>query len=104
MLADIPVKFFEAILADLRTAGIVRTQRGPSGGCRLARGAHEVTLLDIVEAVDGVVGRVRGLLPDELQYPPSAACLAQTWGAIHDALRADLGARTLASLLSSPDA
>ena len=48
---QIPPKFLENILADLRRAGLVRSQRGADGGYRLARPADEVTVADIIRAV-----------------------------------------------------
>jgi Rrf2 family protein len=52
---NIPVPFLTKILARLAAEGIVQTQRGVNGGMQLARPAHEITLLQIVEAIDGPI-------------------------------------------------
>ena len=96
--ADVPAKFLEAILAELRNGGIVRTQRGPTGGCRLARPPDDITLLAIIEAVEGRLGDVRGLDPGALSYPESAAALPQVWARVQTLLRSTLAATTLAAL------
>jgi Rrf2 family cysteine metabolism transcriptional repressor len=54
---DIPVQFLEQLFATLRRSGVLRSQRGVKGGYSFARGASEVTVLEIVELLDGPVGR-----------------------------------------------
>jgi len=54
---DIPVQFLEQLFAVLRRAGVLRSQRGVKGGYALARPAHEITVLELVELLDGPVGR-----------------------------------------------
>jgi Rrf2 family protein len=53
---EIPVQFLEQLFATLRRAGILRSQRGVKGGYSFARPANEVTVLDLVELLDGPVG------------------------------------------------
>jgi Rrf2 family cysteine metabolism transcriptional repressor len=53
---EIPVQFLEQLFATLRRAGILRSQRGVKGGYTLARPADEVTVLELVELLDGPVG------------------------------------------------
>jgi Rrf2 family transcriptional regulator, cysteine metabolism repressor len=53
---DIPVQFLEQLFASLRRAGILRSQRGVKGGYTLARPASEVTVLELVEVLDGPLG------------------------------------------------
>ena len=68
-LADeqhLPQKFLEAILGDLRRAGLVRTRRGPDGGYTLTRPPAEVTVGEVVRAVDGPLASVRGEAPEDL--------------------------------------
>ncbi|MDA8320967.1 MAG: Rrf2 family transcriptional regulator, partial [Actinomycetota bacterium] len=60
---QIPAKFLEAILTQLRRAGLVRSQRGPEGGFWLARPAEEISLADIIRAIDGPLLGVRGERP-----------------------------------------
>jgi Rrf2 family transcriptional regulator, cysteine metabolism repressor len=54
---DVPVQFLEQLFAALRRAGILRSQRGVKGGYSFARAADEVTVLELVELLDGPVGR-----------------------------------------------
>ena len=54
---DIPVQFLEQLFAVLRRAGILRSQRGVKGGYCFAREPSEVTVLEIVELLDGPLGR-----------------------------------------------
>lgn len=53
---DIPVQFLEQLFAVLRRAGILRSQRGVKGGYSLARPADEITVLELVELLDGPLG------------------------------------------------
>ncbi len=98
MHADLPAKFLEAILVELRRADLIRTQRGPKGGCMLARSPAEITVAQIVEAIDGPIGTVRGEAPDDLHYPESAAALQQVWIGLAEDVRKRLGTVTLADL------
>jgi Rrf2 family transcriptional regulator, cysteine metabolism repressor len=54
---DIPVQFLEQLFATLRRAGVLRSQRGVKGGYGFARPATGVTVLEIVELLDGPVGQ-----------------------------------------------
>jgi len=103
VLADgqgIPVSFLERILGDLRRAGIVASVRGRSGGYRLARGADEVTLADVIRAVDGPLVTVRDERPPSLSYEGSASALLEVWVALRSSVRQVLDEVTLASLVS----
>jgi Rrf2 family protein len=98
MYADLPGKFLEAILVELRRAGIVRTQRGPKGGCLLARPAETITIAEVVEAIDDTLGTVRGEAPDNLHYPDSAAALQVLWISLAKDIRLRLSGVTLHDL------
>jgi Rrf2 family protein len=98
MHADLPGKFLEAILVELRRAGIIRTQRGPKGGCQLARAADAISIAEVVQAIDGPLGTVRGEAPQQLSYPESAAPLQKLWIALADDIQSRLGAITLDEL------
>jgi Rrf2 family protein len=78
----IPLSFLENILTQLRSAGIVRSQRGPEGGYWLAQPAAEVTLADVIRAVEGPLVGVRGQRPEEVTYNGSAETLSQVWVAL----------------------
>jgi Rrf2 family protein len=94
----IPLKFLENILADLRHAGIVRSQRGADGGYRLARPAGEVSVADVIRAVEGPLASVRGEPPETVDYAGSAAALQQVWIAVRANLRSVVERVTLADL------
>lgn len=97
---DLPRKFLEAILADLRRAGLVVAQRGAHGGYRLTRAAAEISVGDVIRAVDGPLARVRGLRPHETIYEGPAKHLPTVWVALRAALREVLDATTLEHLLT----
>lgn len=84
---EIPHGFLQAILADLRKAGVVVSQRGQSGGWRLAREATEVSVADVIRAVDGPLVSVYGLRPESVEYKDSAEVLQHVWIAARHSLR-----------------
>ena len=86
-LQDIPHGFLQAILADLRRAGYVMAQRGQSGGWRLNRDAGDVSVADVIRAVDGPLVSVYGLRPEAVTYNDSAAVLQHVWIAGRSSLR-----------------
>ena len=86
-LQDIPHGFLQAILADLRRAGVVMSQRGQSGGWRMARDADEISVADVIRAVDGPLVSVYGLRPEAVSYNEKAAGLQQVWIAARRSLR-----------------
>ncbi len=83
----IPVSFLENILTQLRSSGVVRSQRGPEGGYWLARPAGEVSLADVIRAVEGPLVGVRGQRPEEIEYTGSAEALQKVWIALRANLR-----------------
>jgi Rrf2 family protein len=86
-LQEIPHGFLQAILADLRRAGVVMSQRGQSGGWRMARDADSVTVADVIRAVDGPLVSVYGLRPEAVEYNDSAEVLQHVWIAARSSLR-----------------
>lgn len=86
-LQEIPHGFLQAILADLRRAGIVMSQRGQSGGWRMGRDAATISVADVIRAVDGPLVSVYGLRPEAVSYNDSADVLQHVWIAARDALR-----------------
>ena len=97
---DIPQNILENILGELRHAGIVRSQRGAEGGFRLARPADQITIADIIRAVEGPLATVRGGPPEELTYTGQAAELARVWIAVRKSLRAVVERVTVADVAS----
>src|SRR4051794_30459625 len=83
----IPMKFLENILGDLRHAGLVRSQRGADGGYWLNRPPKEITVADIIRAVDGPLASIRGQRPEDVPYEGSAEPLQQVWIAVRKNLR-----------------
>ena len=96
----IPGKFLEAILTQLRRAGLVRSQRGPDGGFWLARPASEISLADIIRAIDGPLVGVRGERPENLGYIGAAEPLQTVWIALRANERAILEEVTLEHIVS----
>lgn len=94
----IPLKFLENILGELRHAGLVRSQRGTEGGYWLARPAEEITLADVIRAVEGPLASVRGEAPSQLEYSGAAQPLAKLWVAVRANLRAVLESVTIAQI------
>lgn len=84
---DIPHGFLQAILADLRRAGIVLSQRGQSGGWRFARKPETVTVADVIRAVDGPLVSVYGLRPEAVEYEGETQVLQRVWIAARSSLR-----------------
>jgi Rrf2 family protein len=97
---DIPHGFLQSILADLRRAGIVISQRGQSGGWRMARNAESVTVADVIRAVDGPLVSVYGLRPENVSYNEAAAILQPVWIAARSSLRDVFERVTIATLVS----
>jgi Rrf2 family protein len=97
---EIPANFLENILADLRNAGIVASRRGADGGYWLARRADEISLADVIRAVDGPLANVRGVRSEQLVYRGSAEGLRDVWVAVRASLRSVLERVTLADVAS----
>src|SRR3954453_6984061 len=84
---DIPHGFLQAILADLRRAGVVMSQRGQSGGWRMGRPAEDVSVADVIRAVDGPLVSVYGLRPEAVSYNETAPGLQPVWTRARRSLR-----------------
>jgi Rrf2 family protein len=97
----IPHKFLENILVDLRHGGLVASQRGADGGYRLARSPGEITVADVIRAVEGPIASVRGESPDAIAYDGSAVPLREVWIDLRTAMRGVLEHTTLADLVQS---
>jgi Rrf2 family protein len=94
----IPLKFLENILLELRHAGLVQSQRGAEGGYWLARPADEITLAEVIRAVEGPLANVRGTRPESLEYQGTAEPLRNVWIAVRASLRRVLESVTLADV------
>ena len=96
---EIPKKFMENILLDLKRSGIVRAQRGATGGYWLARPPEEISLAQVIRAVEGPLANVRGEWPENVEYWGAAKPLTEVWIAVRASLRGVLEAVTLADLV-----
>ena len=97
-LQDIPHGFLQAILADLRRAGVLVAQRGQSGGWRMNKDADQVTVADVIRAVDGPLVSIYGLRPEAVEYNDRAAVLQHVWIASRRSLRDVLESVTVRQL------
>ncbi|MHB8440251.1 MAG: RrF2 family transcriptional regulator [Acidimicrobiales bacterium] len=96
----LPAKFLGAILNDLRRAGLVASQRGSEGGYRLARPAAEISVADVMRALDGPLAEVRGLRPEDASYEGAAVHLQEVWVAARASLRSVLERVSLEDLVT----
>ncbi|HEY6761324.1 MAG TPA: Rrf2 family transcriptional regulator [Baekduia sp.] len=97
----IPLKFLENILADMRHAGLVTSRRGAEGGYWLARPAEEITVADVIRAVEGPLASVRGGRPEDVDYSGSAEPLQKVWIGVRASLRRVVEQVTLADLAAN---
>jgi Rrf2 family protein len=97
---DIPVKFLENILLDLRRAALIVSQRGADGGYRLSRPASDITVAEVIRAVDGPIANIRGVRPEAASYSGAANSLREVWVAMRASMRAVLEHVTLADIVS----
>ncbi|MEU9608326.1 Rrf2 family transcriptional regulator [Streptomyces sp. NPDC048057] len=105
---DLPAPYLVKQLKTLVRAGVFTATTGPRGGFRLARPAHEITLLDVVEAVDGASApyECREIRQQGRGAAPPEACLAPCVLAVkmaeaHEAWRASLAATTLTDVVAT---
>jgi Rrf2 family protein len=94
----IPLNFLENILGELRHAGLVRSHRGAEGGFRLARPPEEITVADVIRAVEGPLASVRGAPPEEAAYNGAANSLPRVWIAVRANLRRVVESVTIADI------
>lgn len=98
---EIPLNFLENILGELRHAGLVRSHRGAEGGFRLAKPATEVTVADVIRAVEGPLASVRGAPPEEVSYAGAASSLPRVWIAVRVNLRRVVERVTIADIANA---
>jgi Rrf2 family protein len=97
---DIPMKFLENILSELRRAGLVGSRRGAEGGYWLARPPSSITIADLIRAVEGPLANVQGVRPEDLEFAGSAEPLQRMWVCVRASLRGVLEQVTLADLVA----
>jgi Rrf2 family protein len=98
---SIPLRFLENILLQLRHAGIVESRRGAEGGYRLARPAADITLADVIRAIDGPLAGVSGNRPETLDFQGRSEPLREVWVAVRASLRSVLEHVTLADVAAN---
>jgi Rrf2 family protein len=96
----IPSAFLETILLELKHAGIVMSQRGAAGGYSLARPASDISVADVIRAVDGPLANVRGVRPETVEYTGAATSLRDVWVAVRASLREVLETTRLDDLVT----
>jgi Rrf2 family protein len=95
---DLPLRFLENILTDLRRSGLVQSRRGADGGYQLCRPASEISVATVIRATDGPLASVRGRRPEEASYEGAAKHLQDVWIAVRVSLRRVLESVTLADI------
>ena len=96
---EIPLKFLENILLELRRAEIIASQRGAEGGYRLAKPAGEVSLADVIRVVEGPIATVRGARPEDTTYTGAATGLRDVWIELRGSMRSVLEETSLADFV-----
>jgi Rrf2 family protein len=96
----IPLRFLENILGEMRHAGLVQSQRGAEGGYWLSRAPEEITLAEIIRAVEGPLATTRGERPEDLEYRGASEPLQTVWIALRANIREVLEQVTLADIVS----
>jgi Rrf2 family protein len=96
----IPLRFLENILGEVRQHGLVQSRRGTDGGYWLARDADDITLADVIRAVEGPLATVRGEAAEDLAYGGDASSLRQVWLALRANIRQVLESVTLADVVA----
>jgi len=97
---DLPHKFLEGILTDLRRGGLLVSKRGAEGGYRLARPAGSITLADVIGPLVGTVAEVRGQRPEWTSYTGAAEHLRSAWLVVRDRLESVLDEVTIGRIVA----
>jgi Rrf2 family protein len=97
---NIPARFLENILLQLVRSSILAATRGPQGGYALGRAAAEISVADVVRAIDGPLAGVRGAPPEQLEYPQSTRHVQEIWVALRASMRSVLEDTTVEALVS----
>jgi Rrf2 family protein len=95
---QIPTNFLERILAELRVHGLVHSRRGSDGGYWLAKDPAQISVADIIRAVEGPLASVRGEAADDLEYAGTAEPLRDVWVSLRASVRDVLENVSLADL------
>lgn len=96
----IPMKYLENILGELKRSGLVGSQRGADGGYWLARPADQITVAELIRAVEGPLANVRGMRPEDVEFAGRAVPLQRMWVCVRASLRSVLEVVTVADLVA----
>jgi Rrf2 family protein len=96
----IPLRFLENILGELRHAGLVQSQRGAEGGYWLSRHPEDISLAEIIRAIEGPLASVRGERPEDLEYRGASQQLQEVWIALRANIREVLESVTVADVVA----
>jgi Rrf2 family protein len=99
-IQGIPLNFLIHILDELQDAGLVRAERDGAAGYRLVNSADEVTIADIIRAVEGPLTTVRGVLPEDAAYDGAADELPRVWIALRRNVRNVVEHVTLSAIVA----
>ncbi len=97
---QIPERYLTGILVELRRSGIVASQRGMAGGYRLGRPAADITIADVIRAVEGPLAGIRGMRPEHVEHHGSAVALPELWVALRASIRSVLEQVSVADVAS----
>ena len=95
---EIPLQFLEHILLELKHARLIQARRGAKGGYWLARDPAQITVADVIRAVEGPLANIHENAPEDLHYGGPAEKLRDVWVAVRAGLRAVLENVTLAEV------
>jgi Rrf2 family protein len=97
---EIPLQFLEHILLELKHARLVRARRGARGGYWLAKEPEEITIADVIRAVEGPLANIQDSAPEATNYPGPAEPMRDVWVAVRANLRQVLEKVTLADVVA----
>ncbi len=98
----VPKLYLEQLLGNLRRAGLISSVRGAQGGYQLARQAEEITLLDIVDAMEGPI-ELSECTSDESTCDRSCSCPVRwVWQQVTDSINNELAKIRLSDMLNKP--
>ena len=95
---DIPPRYLESILLQLRQTGLVNGQRGAAGGYTLGRPPAQITVAEVSRAVDGPLALVQGQRPEQTSYTGASEHLSELWIGLRAAVRSVMESVTIADL------
>ena len=96
----IPARFLENILLQLVRSGILIATRGSQGGYSLGRAAADISVADVVRAIDGPLAGVRGAPPEQIDYPENSRHVQSIWIALRASMRSVLEETSVEALVT----